>query len=138
MTHENPQGHCASLGIVQDWPFDGTYQAYQIGGAGADGTIDAADLAQYGQWPPTSIGLIPNAALLPTYTATGPVPTLPTQTYPATPAATMVDGGNGWFNAADTARGMATVAGCPYPNAWDATAAAIPTSVCTGTARAKR
>jgi len=140
---QNPRdayGHCASLGVAQNSPFDGTYEAYQIGTAGTDGTLDAADLAQYGQWPPTSIGLVPNATLLPTYTATGPVPTLPTQTYPApTPpaTATTIDEGDGWFNAADTGKGMVPVAGCSYPNAWDATAVAIPTAVCTGTTQAR-
>lgn len=132
------KGHCASLGVAQDAPFDGTYQAYQTGGTGGDGVINAADLAKYGQWPPTSIGLVDNAVLLPTYTATGQVPTLPTQTFPIPTAVTIADGGDGWFNAADTAKGLVTVAGCSYPNAWDATAVAGPTALCTGTGAVKK
>lgn len=70
--------------------------------------------------------------MLPTYTATGPVPTLPTQTYSASTAGPTVDGGNGWADKVDTALGMVPVAGCVYPNAWDATAVAVPTALCTG------
>jgi glucan 1,3-beta-glucosidase len=134
----SPKGHCASLGIPQDAPFDGTYEAYQTGGPGASGSINAADLSNY-PWPPKSIGLVSNAALLPTYTATGPVPTLPTPTFPApTDGAKAVAGGDGWFNAGDTAMGIVTVAGCSYPNAWNATAVPVPTALCTGTPARKR
>jgi len=125
-------GYCASLGIAQDAPFNGTYLPWQTGGPGA-GTIDPADLATFGQWPPPSVGIVGDDALLPTYTATGPVPTLPTYSYPApTPAAT-INEGDGWFNDSDTAQGIITVAGCPYPNPWNATSAPVPTAVCTGT-----
>jgi hypothetical protein len=138
---QNPRdafGTCASLGVVQDSPFNGTYQAYQTGGPGANGIIDAADLTNFGQWPPPSIGLVANAALLPTYTATGPVPTLSTEAFPTpTPATATYNGGDGWFDAADKAEGMITVAGCSYPNAWDATAVPIP-PLCTGTGGARK
>jgi len=138
---KNPRdsiGHCASLGIPQDAPFDGTYEAYQTGGPGASGSINPDDLSQY-PWPPKSIGLVSDAALLPTYTATGTVPTLSTQSFPAPTAGAMtVDGGDGWFNDADTAMGIVTVAGCSYPNAWDATAVPVPTALCPGTPVKKR
>lgn len=130
------QGTCASLGVVQDSPFNGTYQVYQTGGPGADGIINSADRASYGQWPPTSVGLVANAALLPTYTATGPIPTLSTENFPL-PTATF-NWGNGWFNSADNAQGIITVAGCSYPNAWDATAAPVPTATCTGIGGARK
>lgn len=132
------QGTCASLGVAQDSPFNGTYQAYQTGGPGANGIINTADRASYGQWPPSSIGLVANAALLPTYTATGPVPTLSTESFPAPTLPTTINGGNGWFNPADNAKGIITVAGCQYPNAWDATAVPVPTATCTGTGAARR
>src|ERR1700722_13871325 len=128
------QGHCASLGIAQDSPFDGTYLPYQTGDG--SGTIDAADVANYGLWPPTSIGLVADATLLPTYTPTGPVPTLPTETFPTPTPSVSIDGGDGWYNSAGTSSGMITVAGCPYPNAWDATAVPVPVAVCTGPAAA--
>lgn len=129
------QGHCASLGVALPAPFS-AYQPWQTGDG--TGVVDAAVQASFGVWPPTSIGDIPNATLLPTYTATGPIPTLPTQTYPApTPHAT-IDGGNGWFDAADTIPGITTVAGCTYPNPWDATGLPVPAAVCTGTPVRKR
>jgi glucan 1,3-beta-glucosidase len=109
-------------------PFDGVYQPYQTGDG--NGIIDAADVAQYGVWPPASIGLEADAALLPTYTPTGPVPTLPPATFPS-PTPTTPSGGDGWYDKADTSSGMITVSGCSYPNAWDATAVAVP-PVCTG------
>jgi glucan 1,3-beta-glucosidase len=124
------QGHCASAGVTPTEPFDGTYLPWQTGGAGA-GTINAADQAEFGTWPPASIGLEADAAALPTYTATGAVPTLPPPTFTALSPRVTVDAGDGWFNDADTARGVTTVAGCTYPNPWDATAAAVP-AVCTG------
>jgi glucan 1,3-beta-glucosidase len=113
-----------------DTPFDGTYLAYQTGGG--DGIIDASDVADYGPWPPTSIGLVADATLLPTYTPTGPVPTLPTESFPTPTPSVSINGGDGWYNSADTSSGMITVAGCTYPNAWDATAAAVPAALCTG------
>lgn len=135
----NSQGQCASLGVAQSSPFDGIYQAYQTGGPGADGNINAADIANFGQWPPTSIGLVANAAMLPTYTATGPVPMLPTEAFAApTPPATPVNGGDGWFDKDDTIPGVITVAGCSYPNAWDATAVPVPAALCTGSAGSRK
>ena len=97
--------------------------------------IDAADVASYGKWPPTSIGEVGNAALLPTYTATGPVPTLPMPTLTVVAGATATETGDGWFDAGDTASGIVTVAGCTYPDAWDAESAVVPAAVCTGPAR---
>jgi len=133
--HFISQGHCSSLGIAQPALFS-AYQPWQTGGG--SGVVNDADQSSYGLWPPTSIGDIPDATLLPTYTATGPIPTLPAQTYPTpTPQATF-DVGDGWFDDADTIPGITTVAGCSYPNAWDATGVAVPAAVCTGTPVRKR
>ena len=127
------QGYCARSGTAIE-SFDGAYLPWQTGGADA-GTLAPDVIARYGLWPPTSIGLVATASVLPTYTPTGPVPTLPTQTYAAIPTYTLppnFDGGDGWLNPSDTARGMTEVAGCTYPNPWDATAAPIPIAACTG------
>ena len=133
--HFISQGHCSSLGIAQPALFS-AYQPWQTGGG--SGVVSDADQSSYGLWPPTSIGDIPDATLLPTYTATGPIPTLPAQTYPTpTPQATF-DVGDGWFDDADTIPGITTVAGCSYPNAWDATGVAVPAAACTGTPVRKR
>lgn len=139
--HFTLQGYCSSsLGIALPTPFS-AYPPSQTGGG--NGVINAADQASYGVWPPTAIFDLPNAAtlpatFLPTYTATGPIPTLPTQTYPAvTPQATF-NGGDGWLDAADTIPGVTTVAGCTYPSAWNALSVPVPTAVCTGTPVTKR
>ncbi|KAJ7605280.1 glycoside hydrolase superfamily [Mycena polygramma] len=116
-------GACASLG-VSDPAFDGTFSAWQTGGAGA-GTIAASATAQFGQWPPATLSHVSVAAtLLPSYTATASIASL---TY-ITPAASgsaatvtpTVSLGSGWFDAADTACMVTAVAGCTYPDAWSA------------------
>ncbi|TDL22966.1 glycoside hydrolase [Rickenella mellea] len=120
-------GTCQGLGAGGGTPFNGQYESWQTGGAGA-GSIAAASTAQF-PWPPTSIAGAGDPATLPTYTPTGTVSTLPppTVTAPATAAAI-----NGWFDAQDTALAYTTVAGCKYPDAWNALDVAVP-PVCTGT-----
>ncbi|KAI0359285.1 glycoside hydrolase [Trametes cingulata] len=121
-------GKCEHLG-AQMAPFDGTFQAWQLGGAGA-GTIAAgatADLA----WPP-QLSNVPAAdmAQLPQYTPTGTIATLPPPTF-STPGVTVTAAvGNGWFNAQDTTPAATPIAGCAYPDAWDAVGAAIPATGC--------
>jgi len=117
-------GMCASIGASGN-TFDGTYpQPYMTGGAGA-GTIAPSATAEF-PWPPTSI-IDAGAAvsLLPTYTPTGTVPTLPPPSLTATPT-TSVDVGNGWFDPQDTTSAMTPVAGCEYPDAWGATGVPVP------------
>ncbi|KAJ6502951.1 glycoside hydrolase family 5 protein [Mycena vitilis] len=129
-------GVCASLGVSGP-AFDGTFSAWQTGGAGA-GTIAAAATAQFGQWPPATLSHVSVAAtLLPSYTATASIMSL---TY-ITPAASgsaatvtpTVSLGSGWFDAADTASIVTAAAGCTYPDAWSAVSSAVP-AVCTGAA----
>jgi glucan 1,3-beta-glucosidase len=123
-------GMCASLGVSGGAPFDGTYpEPWMTGGAGA-GDIPPSVSAQY-PWPPSSISSAGAAgSLLPTYTPTGTIPTLPPPSLTATPT-TSVDVGDGWFDPQDTAGAMTPVAGCSYPNAWDATDVPVP-PVCGG------
>ncbi|KAJ7692426.1 glycoside hydrolase superfamily [Mycena rosella] len=129
-------GKCAALG-VPGLQFDGTFSAWQTGGAGA-GTIAASATAEFGVWPPATISHVDTAALtlMPTYTATGSVATLTYITPSAsgsaagvTPTASI---GNGWFDAGDTVPAVTAVAGCTYPDAWNALSLPVPTAVCTG------
>ncbi|KIJ11889.1 glucan 1,3-beta-glucosidase [Paxillus involutus ATCC 200175] len=123
-------GVCEALGTPEE-PFNGQYSAWQTGGAGA-GTIAAASIATYGQYPPASIsGLIPgaNQALLPTYTSTSVIPTLPPPTFTPSPPAS-VSLGNGWFDSGDTGLAPTEVQGCTYPSAWDAVSSPMPTALC--------
>lgn len=122
-------GTCAALGVAGS-PFNGVYQAYQTGGAGA-GTIVASSIASYGAYPPTINGLPAGATqtLLPTYTSTSAVPTLPPPTFTPSPSPS-VSAGNGWFDSGDTGLAPTQVQGCAYPNAWDAVSSAMPTALC--------
>ncbi|KAF8878964.1 glycoside hydrolase superfamily [Infundibulicybe gibba] len=118
-------GTCEALGISGP-KFDGTFKPWQTGGAGA-GTIAAASTAA-NPWPPTAISGVAGGgggALLPTYTPTGTVVTLPPLPPPTASGATAT-GGNGWFNTQDTAGAPTPIAGCTYPNAWDAVDIAPP------------
>jgi glucan 1,3-beta-glucosidase len=122
-------GTCAALGDSGD-SFDGDYVSWQTGGPGA-GTIAATAVAEYGQWPPTSIaGAGAEATLLPTYTPTGIVETLAPPSLTVTPSGVTV--GNGWYDPSDTAGAPTPIAGCSYPNAWDAITIAVPVTQCSG------
>ncbi|KAG1870210.1 glycoside hydrolase family 5 protein [Suillus subalutaceus] len=126
-------GTCAALGVIGP-QFDGVYQAYQTGGPGA-GTIVASEVTSYGQFPPTPINGLPLGAiqsLLPTYTSTSAVATLPPPTFSPSPSPS-VSAGNGWFDSGDTGLAPTQVQGCTYPNAWDAVSSAMPTALCPST-----
>lgn len=126
-------GTCAALGVTGP-QFDGVYQAYQTGGPGA-GTIVASSVTSYGQYPPTPINGLPVGAiqsLLPTYTSTSVVPTLPPPTFSPSPSPS-VSAGNGWFDSGDTGLAPTQVQGCTYPNAWDAVSSPMPTALCPST-----
>ncbi|KAJ7490539.1 exo-beta-1,3-glucanase [Mycena latifolia] len=121
-------GHCASV-LSSSQIFDGTLPASATG-AGPT-TIDATQTSLHA-FPPTT--LMPSFAgtqvsLLPTYTATGTVKTLFAPTFTAAPSAAV---GTGWNNSADTALAYVAVAGCTYPDTWDAINATVPTATCTG------
>ncbi|KAF8058540.1 glycoside hydrolase family 5 protein [Lyophyllum atratum] len=123
-------GTCASLGV--DGPvFDGNFQPWQTGGAGA-GTIAATATARF-PWPPATISNVGTpGSLLPTYTPTGTVMSLPPPTFTATATISV---GKGWFNGQDTAGAPTPISGCTYPpDPWDAINAAVPPP-CGGGAR---
>jgi len=116
-------GRCQALGAdVGGW--DGKFESWQTGGAGA-GTIAPSATEAY-TWPPAQIsGADVPVSELPVYTASGSVITLA-----PLPSATGFDG---WYNDQDTVLAPTPVPGCEYPNAWDATAAAVPTGCGAGT-----
>ena len=74
-------------------PFDGTYQAWQTGGAGA-GTIPPSAAVEL-VWPPTSITSDPAGSVtaLPQYTATGTLSTLLPPPFSASVTASVGNGG---------------------------------------------
>ncbi|KAI8978178.1 glycoside hydrolase [Trametes punicea] len=121
-------GKCQHLGAAMD-PFDGTFQSWQTGGAGAG--VIAPSATQALAWPP-ALSNVPAAdqAQLPQYTPTGTISTLPPPTFTASGVTVTATVGNGWFNAQDTAPAVTPIAGCAYPDAWDALNAAIPNGGC--------
>ncbi|KAF7981414.1 hypothetical protein HWV62_33395 [Athelia sp. TMB] len=124
---------CAQLAAFGS-PFDGQYQPWQTGGSGA-GVIAPTFISQYGQWPPTITGgfsAAEAASLLPMYTSTGTVATLPPPTLTAS-ASRSISVGDGWADRSDTAAGVTVIAGCAYPNAWSAVSVSVPTA-CPGDA----
>jgi hypothetical protein len=128
------EGKCASIG-VEIAPFDGTYSAWQTGGKGA-GTIAADAVAQFGKWPPATISGVDAASMtvLPTYTATGAIPTLTYATVAKDAATPTVTTPAGWFDKGDKTPIATAVQGCPYPDAYGAAKMELqtPLKVCTG------
>ena len=86
-------GRCVSLSATSA-AFEGTYQAWQTGGAGA-GRIAASATASP-VWPPASITSVPEGIVtaLPQYMSTGTLSTLP---LPSFTASVMARVGNVWF-----------------------------------------
>ncbi|KAG6840682.1 hypothetical protein C0991_005143, partial [Blastosporella zonata] len=116
-------GTCESLGVSGP-NFDGVFEPWQTGGVGA-GTIAASSTASY-PWPPATIfnaGV--HGSALPVYTPTGTVATLAPPTLTASATAS-VNAGNGWFNAQDNGGAPTPIAGCKYPDAWDAIGVPVP------------
>ncbi|KAF9260539.1 glycoside hydrolase family 5 protein [Marasmius fiardii PR-910] len=113
-------GYCAKLGIT-DASFSGQYDSWMTGGVGA-GTIAAAATVGF-SWPPASMSGVPPGSMsfLPTYTPTGSVTTLSGPT-----SASL----KGWFNGADQTGAPATIAGCSYPDGWNAQDSPVPATRC--------
>ncbi|KAF8195623.1 glycoside hydrolase family 5 protein [Mycena galopus ATCC 62051] len=121
-------GKCAALGLAPD-PFNGTYAEWATGAVTS--TIAASSSASF-PWPPTTISnaVVP-LTLLPTYTSTGSIITLPPGTFTAAPSSVTASV-DGWFDTQDTGGGVTTVAGCTYPDEYNGIFTTTPTAPCTG------
>ncbi|KAF9513357.1 glycoside hydrolase family 5 protein [Hydnum rufescens UP504] len=117
-------GTCRAAGDYN--PITASLQPTATGGPGA-GTIAPTFVSSYSAWPPTSLPSIPDATLLPTYTATQGIPTLAAPTYTARNG-TKIVGGTGWFNVNDHAQAPVNISGCTYPDPWNAVDLPIPTT----------
>lgn len=106
----------------------GTLQPFQTGGVGA-GEIAASFSSEFA-WPPATVSNAGPASLLPSYTQTGPIPTLPPPTITASSPATTFNAGNGWANAQDTLAAYTPISGCPYLDPWSGVGAPLPTAPC--------
>ncbi|GAA95847.1 glycoside hydrolase family 5 protein [Mixia osmundae IAM 14324] len=135
-------GFCASYLPAQgqtvptSMVFSGTL-APSATGAG-QGVIDPTQAASYGVWPPTTLGTISAATLLPTLTPTGKIITLAAATPTARPSGSPVASvGNGWLDAKDVAGYYTSATGCTYPDAWDANDLAVSAAYCTAAPTAR-
>lgn len=120
-------GACAALGKSAE-QFTPPLKPSQTGGPGA-GPIEPSAAAQYA-WPPAAINSAGDASLLPYYTRTAAVPTLPAPTFGSAIATATYDAGNGWFNSQDQPAGYAPVSGCDYPDPWGGLHVPVPTAPC--------
>lgn len=109
-------------------PFTETLKPFQTGGVGA-GEIPASVSSEFA-WPPATVSNAGPASLLPSYTQTGPIPTLPPPTITASSPATTFNAGNGWANAQDTLAAYTPISGCSYPDPWSGVGAPLPTAPC--------
>lgn len=99
-------------------PFKGPLKSYQTGGAGA-GSIPASATTDI-SWPPATLSDAGAVSLLPSYTPTGSLVTLPPPTFTAnaSESTTSVDVGSGWTNPDDSAGMMVPIIGCSYLDPW--------------------
>ncbi|KAF7441072.1 hypothetical protein PC9H_001421 [Pleurotus ostreatus] len=141
-----------SLGLQEGWmpkntreadgtcgntdPFQPPLAAWQTGGAGA-GNIPAATASGL-SWPPPTISNAGAASLLPSYTRTGPIPTLHGPTFTGSSMTATPSVGNGWANPSDSAGYYTEVAGCSYLDPWVGPTAAPPSPLCPGAPAARR
>jgi len=94
----------------------------QTGGSGA-GNIPSSVSASLA-WPPTSISNADVAvSLLPHYTRTGTIPTLPAPSFTGKKSVSV---GNGWENPSDTLGLAVPIATCTYPIAWMESGFSVP------------
>jgi glucan 1,3-beta-glucosidase len=107
-------------------PWNPPLQPWQTGGAGAGSIAESASVAL--AWPPVTISGGGEVTLLPTYTPTGAIPTLPA---PSLTATASINVGDGWENPADTAGLMVAIPSCSYLNPWVGPAAP-PSPLCSG------
>ncbi|TBU22967.1 glycoside hydrolase [Dichomitus squalens] len=120
-------GTCAKFGApVPAW--DGAFQPWQTGGAGA-GQIAPEAAQNVMAWPPPKLqNAGGGGGPLPQYASKGTPVTLAPPTFPATAT---VKVGNGWANPQDDGPAVTPIPGCAYPNAWDALEAQAPDAGCT-------
>lgn len=128
----DPRVAIGSCGPSSGPVWDGTFESWMTGGADA-GTIVSSQTALY-PWPPTDLQGT-DVSILPYYTSTGSIATLPAPTFTDTSGKTINSGDDGWFNVNDNAPGPTPIPGCAYPDPWNAVDVPVPTG-CSGGANA--
>jgi len=120
-------GKCESLGTPQDL-FNLTFLPWETG---TPSSIPASSTSSF-PWPPSTISgdVVPNS-LLPTYTNTAPIITMPPGTFSGAPSS-VTSSVDGWFDKSDTAGGVTAIVGCTYPDEYNGIFSVTPTVPCTG------
>ncbi|KAF8630431.1 hypothetical protein AX15_002978, partial [Amanita polypyramis BW_CC] len=103
---------------------------WQTGGAGA-GNVPPGSTDNF-PWPPANIANGGPVNLLPAYTPTGAVPTLPPPAFTGAAATQTINAGNGWNNPADQAGLYVDKEGCTYLDPWVGPDVAPPVPLCPG------
>ncbi|SJL04662.1 uncharacterized protein ARMOST_08030 [Armillaria ostoyae] len=125
------------LGLQQGWlPKDPRDAVGACGNTSPwTGTISAgsgnipASVSSSLSWPPATISNGGALTLLPSYTPTGVIPTLPAQTLTASATAS-IDAGDGWNNSGDTDGLNVNISSCSYLDPWVGPTAAPPSPLC--------
>ncbi|KAK0458473.1 exo-beta-1,3-glucanase [Desarmillaria tabescens] len=125
------------LGLQQGWlPKDPRDAVGTCGNSSPwTGTLSAgsgsipASVSSSLSWPPATISNGGALTLLPSYTPTGVVPTLPAQTVTASATAS-IDAGDGWNNSGDKDGLMVNISSCSYLDPWVGPTAAPPSPLC--------
>lgn len=122
-------GKCHSLGVTKD-TFDGNYQPWQTGALSDPTPTIPADYIASNPWPPATLSHadVP-VSLMPTYTSTATVITLPVPMFTGAPPEATA-GLDGWFNDDDTGGGASPIEGCFYPDPYAAVFETLPTAPC--------
>ncbi|KAH9477953.1 putative glucan 1,3-beta-glucosidase D [Psilocybe cubensis] len=101
----------------------GKFESWMTGGAGA-GSVPI-QTAQY-PWPPAQLADGNVVSQLPLYTSTGTPVTLPMPTFTDSNGQAVSVTANGWFNPNDNGPAPTPIAGCSYPDPWNANGVPIP------------
>ena len=128
----DPRVAIGSCGPSSGPVWDNTFESWMTGGADA-GTIVSSQTELY-PWPPTDLQGT-DVSILPYYTSTGSIATLPAPTFTGTSGKTISAGDDGWFNVNDNEPGPTPIPGCAYPDPWNAVDVPVPTG-CSGGANA--
>jgi len=127
---------------VQPWA--GKFSDWQTGAVSdSPRTIDPAQMALYGQWPPKDIfvqpgqgAVYPDVNNLPQYAPTGTPVTLKPEPPRDSPITASIGPGTGWANDADRAGWYVPIKDCKYPDPWAAGGLPAPTTpFCGGSAQ---
>ncbi|KAF8889766.1 glycoside hydrolase [Gymnopilus junonius] len=85
-------------------------------------------------WPPSTLSTGGAVSNLPSYTPTGPIPTLPVPTFSAAGSISTINAGNGWQNPSDTQGVNVPIPICTYLDPWVDPGTAPPSPLCAGAA----